>query len=293
MGMSQHASDEDKSAKRARTTPRGRNAIKLATENPFGFDKRIEFEDESHRYKIDGNLVRISATALVDRAYTGGEKFDGPVVARRCLASWRAGRGNDKYIKIVDGKDDDEAVQAVCALWRRDTDLGTLLHKAVELTLNGEEAVEDTEEFQDIKKEITSFKRFQQGTPLQAIRTELSLFYEKDGNAVAAGQADMLLRNTQGKFVLVDLKRSSHNLTASAKPGNATPRFLGVSDTKYHRYSLQNSLYAVMIEQLTTQPVDEMYLLQVVPGIHLLVIECADFRKEATASLSFDRLVGL
>ncbi len=259
---------------------RGRNATALADENPFDFDSRVTFTEEGHQYTVDGVAVHRSATALIKEAFVEDD-FDATAIAQKNLPGWRAGRGQAKYQDVIHGLDDEAAIKAVVAMWDRDTKLGTSIHKFAELSYNG--LFPESAEFAEVDAETKQFENFRQLTDLKIYRSELGLFYVNAHGVTIAGQADLLFKDPNGKFVLIDIKRTSHDLTADARAGNAQLKFpTTTKDNKFHRYSLQNSIYSVMLEFLTGQDVGVCHLLQLhekQPGF--VLIECVDLRTEA------------
>ena len=269
---------------RKKTKVRGRNATELAKRKPYSFDCRIVYDEAAHRYTVDGQVVPVSATTLINRAYEG-EAFDGRVVATRCLASWQAGRGKPEYVELVQGKSDEDAISAILEKWGTTSKLGTLLHKVVEMSYN--DTPMDPEEYAPVAAEVETFEEFRHKCGLECVRTELSLFYAKDdGSVLAAGQLDLLMKDSEGNLMIVDLKRTGKDLSPTARPGSAVPLFDSLMDTPFHRYSLQNSIYSVMFERLTGTPVDKLHILQIVPGGgEVKLLHCSDLRKEARTLL--------
>ena len=76
---------------------RGRNCCTLAEANPIlPLDLRVGFSEEGHQYFMDSLVFHgKSATTLVREQFSGDE-FNGPLVVRRNLASWRA-KPSSKY----------------------------------------------------------------------------------------------------------------------------------------------------------------------------------------------------
>lgn len=277
------ASDEPESpTKKTRVSEfaRGRNATALAEKNPFDFDSRIFFNEAGHKYTVDGVVVTRSATALIKEAFVE-EPFDGAAIAAKNLPSWREGRGNAKYQNAIQGLEDEAAIAAVVEMWNKDTKLGTMTHKYAELSYNG--LFPDGGEFAEVEAEGKQFEAFRQLTDLTIVRTEFSLFYVNSFGITICGQADFLFRDTHGKPVIVDLKRTSHNLAADARGGNAKLKFPTTTiDNKFHRYSMQNCIYSVMYTFLTGEQVDELYLLQIHSDRSgFALIKCCDLRREA------------
>lgn len=260
---------------------RGRNAASLAEREPFDFDSRVTFEEEGHVYRVDGVLVPMSVSGIVKNGFQ--DEFDGPAVVKKNLAGWRL-KASSKYHGLVVDKSDEEAEAAVLALWNAGRDAGTALHRYAELWLNGQPAPED------VPREETELLLKGWTTLLSAghsiVRTELAVFWPPRGPVKAAGQIDFLTR-TSGGFAIVDLKRSGSDLTSGAHAfRNGVGVLADVGATSHMKYSLQLSLYAVMLQELTRERVSEMLLLQVDPEAGTArVIPTADLRAQARVLL--------
>jgi hypothetical protein len=264
---------------------RGRNCSALAKANPIlPLDTRIDFSEEGHRYFIDSSVFRgKSATTLVREQFSG-ELFDGPLVVRRNLASWRA-KPFSKYHRLVQSLDDASAEAAVLAQWADANRLGTLTHLVCERVLNGEDPGEESAE---VSKELMQFKNFLADHPtLKPYRTELSLFYTRpDGSVSVCGQLDALLKCSEsGATVMIDFKRTNHSLAPDThsfgKEGLGALE--GIPANDFHKYSLQLSVYTVLCEHHAIQ-VDSRYILKLHPDIETYEFaQCCDLVKEARA----------
>ena len=264
---------------------RGRNATALSELNPFSFDERVTFDEARHLYTVDKRRAERSVTSLVKEAFA--DKFDAVEIIKKNLFSWRANRSS-KYHQLVVDTEDQEAIDAVVALWNKGRDSGTQLHKSAELWMNGIEPTpgDDLELFKTGWKELQDLGH-------TACRTELSVFWGGDDDTTTAGQIDLLTKTKDG-YAIVDIKRSDKNLTSDApsfhRTGAEGTVFERLDDTPHMRYSLQLSFYAEMFCRLTGEPVTQMLLLQVDPvNNSVSVVPCTDLRQEARSFLSADR----
>lgn len=264
---------------------RGRNATALSEQNPFSFDERVTFDEARHLYTVDERRAERSVTNLVREAFA--DNFDAVKIIKKNLVSWRANQSS-KYHELVVDKKDQEAIDAVVALWNKGRDSGTELHKSAELWMNGETPPpgDDLELFKTGWEEL-------RGLGHAACRTELSVFWDRDDDTTTAGQIDLLTK-TEGGYAIVDIKRSDKNLTSGAssfgRKGAAGTVFGRLDDTPHMRYSLQLSFYAEMFCRLTGEPVTQMLLLQVDPvNNSVSVVPCTDLRQQARSFLSADR----
>lgn len=265
--------------------PRGRNATSLAEFNPFDFDDRVTFDERDHTYTVDGKQLHMSVSDVVKLGFANNT-FNPAVVIKKNLASWRS-QQDSKYFKVVDGLADEDAYLAVRKVWDGDADKGTRLHKWAELTANDVTPADSLDEMAQEQTQILTGWAMLSAKGLQITRTEHSLFYPSK-DPWLGGQVDFLMRGDAG-FTIVDLKRSEKNLSAEAPAyGRKGVGPMSVySDNAHMRYSLQQSLYAVLLEELTGDRVTDLYLLQVHPSqTHPKLIPCTDLRVEARAILS-------
>mgnify|MGYP001186682857 CR=1 FL=1 len=262
-----------------------RNFDRLRQENYIAtLDDRIVFEEASHTYYVDGQKVPKSVTKFVKEVTR--DDFDGTLIIERNLASWRA-KPASKYFDLIDGLDDQSATAAILEEWNGAGRIGTSLHKRMEGLLNGEEDVSDNKtdtEFETLKA-FLSESLF--GQELEPLRTELSVFYEQDdGTVPVAGQIDALFVDKSNEMVLIDFKRTAHDLSSGAVPfkGKTCSWPLeGHYANDFTKYSLQQSFYAVMVEQRMGIPIpaNKRFLLQVPPGgTQCNLIPCACFDEE-------------
>jgi hypothetical protein len=275
---------------------RGRNASTLAEEAPFAFDDDVTFSEEGHIYYVCGKKAEMSVTSLVKSAFPASANFDGRAICQTNLARWRS-NGSARYHTVVaDISDDEDAISAVLALWERNKNLGTLTHKAVELTLNDEIVTHDVMAA-DVQRELDQFLMWHDRQSLagwRAVRTELSLYHTRANEETVAGQIDVLYTDNTGKYRVVDVKRSDKQLHADAPnfekwgAGHAA----ALKDIDFFKYSLQTAIYSVMFSRLTGKEMGVPLLVQVHPDLSCPnVIPCADLKNVAEQLLDGDEPV--
>jgi hypothetical protein len=211
----------------------------------------------------------MSVTSLVKVAFPASANFDGRFICETNLSRWRTNASNRYHSVVADIPDDEEAISAVLALWERNKNLGTLTHKAVELTLNDEIVTHDVM-VADVQRELDQYLMWHDRQSLagwKAVRTELSLYHTRANKETVAGQIDVLYTDNTGKFRVVDVKRSDKQLHANA------PNFgkwgagcaASLKDTDFYRYSLQTWIYTVMFQRLTGKECGAPLLIQIHP----------------------------
>ena len=151
----------------------------------------------------------------------------------------------------------------------------------------------------EISKEIAQFEMFKASKwatdlGLRPYRTELCVGWRAGGRSVSAGQIDALYVDKAGLYYLIDFKRvESKNILDPKKPATkrgfkgacGLPPIDHVPDTHYQHYSLQTSIYNLMLKQTCGRDYDvgdRMYLVRMhadrAEPEHVL---CADLRAEA------------
>ena len=207
------------------------------------------FDEPSHTYVAWGQPVARSVTALVASVF---EVFDPEACTQTYLARWAATPGSKYYERIqrvrAEGGDDAEAAARIRDGWRERGELasrlGTELHRAIELDLNGVPIAPPPE----LRCELAQWAAWKASDVvrqcgLRPLRTELTVAWRTDdGAVVTAGQVDALLIDKHGHHYMFDFKRTAHALDSHA-PGVAGRTGRGplahVPDTPFMRYSLQ------------------------------------------------------
>ena len=268
----------------------GRNFTELAEKNEINMAK-IEFDEGEHKYTVEGQEVPISATAVKKKVFAEKE-FDALGVISKYLHKWRS-NSSSKYHHVVRGKTDEEAAKTLLDLWGSANVLGTKLHFRLEGHLNGTDVPDDGKtdvEWRVLKTFADELFKADKSKPL---RTELSVCWrdEETGRFSCAGQIDLLALNEDGEYVMIDLKRTDKNLEEDERTfGYADPNgpMAGFGVNDFHKYSFQQSLYCVMLEQcagIVVAP-NERYLLQAHPNLKTAKkIRCACYDEQAKAAL--------
>jgi len=252
----------------------GRNYSLLANENPIcGIDDHIEFDEDRHVYTVNCVIVPRSVTKVVGDVLAE-QPFDADAIILRNMSSWRA-KPASKYGSMIRQLNDADATSTLKTLWSNANVLGTKLHKRLEACLNDALEPEDGEtdvEWQMLQTEVERL----QSLGWVPRRTELSLWWEResDGKVVCAGQLDALFTDANDELVLVDLKRTDHDLSPTKVPfggKRCMPPLETLYASDFVKYSLQQSIYAVLFKQRTGLEIapGRRYLLQVHPSLEM------------------------
>lgn len=294
--------------------PRCRNELcdALAHLHPLKHDKHVTFKKGPHAYSVDEKPVTNTATKIVHDQF---EQFNAEAIINKSFASWKQ-RANSKYWDIIQGcTTDEEAKALIAASWKdkglEASQLGTKFHLYCEQRQNG---LSETCHGADIKTECRQYEdfmksKFVKDRDLTPYRTELSVYSYRDGIPVCAGQIDSLMKDRDGNYYIFDWKRVApkpyETLTCDDKPFRGKSGLHGscqmIPDTKFHKYSLQTSLYSIMLRESAGIDVcNNLYLLRVhkdMPprsnGETFQLIHCHDWRSVAQELLDceFQRLV--
>ena len=215
-------------------------------------DERMKFIEPTHNYFLDGRAVPISVTSVVGRLFS---EFDPEETLSLYYQRWKSS-GSSKYEDVISSAaNDDEAKAAIKLQWEtagtQASELGTRIHAAAELALNG--GVPSGDAVKDVEREFSAFQswlsEFALPNRLTAFRTELPVFLAlADGTPLLAGMIDGLFVDSENKYWLVDWKRTKAPFGKSersyGRKGFGAARKL--PETKWTRYSLQLAVYALL-----------------------------------------------
>ena len=203
----------------------------LANKHPHERDNRIEFDEPTHKYTIDGATDYISVTTWIHGHF---KEFDPDTI----IAKMMAGRNwsNSKYY----GKTCEE-IKSGWEILRTDAaKAGTKLHYDIECYYNNI-PVENT------TKEYIQFKEFVRDYPLEPYRTEWTVFDEK---LKIAGSIDMTFISTDGTLMIYDWKRSKGIIkNTSYETYSITECINHLPDTNFWHYALQLNMYKALLER--------------------------------------------
>ena len=139
--------------------------------------------------------------------------------------------------------------------------------------------------------ETEQFLRFMDSDAMRdnvPYKAEMMTWWEYNGRMVAAGTVDALFTDPQGQVWLFDWKRTKKPLDGTdAFNRKGSGPVAHIDDSTLHKYSLQASLYSVMIKQSHNYETgDRMYLVAIHPDRSSYeIVQCVDLRDEALAIL--------
>jgi len=282
-----------------RKKPRVRNegCEALAERYNFEADKHAEFDEPAHKYTIHNNVVKRSVTTLVHELF---EPFDGKLIVNKHYDNWKR-REDPRYIEFINQAtnegglvDDNRAKQLIVQSWlnegKKASDFGTKMHLYAEQMLNWNGKDSRPTPHKDVQLEGTQFDAFMESDfvkelELEPIRTELTVYYMRAGVVVTAGQIDALFRSKKTQqYYILDWKRIKPEKRIDAQ-AHAFRNGIGLAsstpDTQHYQYSLQTSVYSLMLrESHGIDAEDNLYLVRMhadrSQGYEL--VKCTDLR---------------
>jgi len=261
----------------------------LADASPHPRDARIEFEEEYHKYYLDGEEVPISVSGLWAECFP---HFDAPSVVEKYYSTWKQDAKSKyhqliRYLALRRGFSEEEQKAEIVRFWsaggEEASSAGTAMHAQIEYHLNGEEVETDAPEFGQY---LAWRESFLPELCLAPYRTEWSVY---DEEAKVAGQIDSLWRSKDGStFVMVDWKRCDPKPKRAGAPlqplGPKVEAFrnekgLGpcshLPNTSFYHYCVQQNLYKYIVDTHYGIKVGRMFLAQfhpLLPSFHCVEV---------------------
>ena len=226
-------------------------------------DNAIWFDEEPHKYYINGVCDNISATTLI---HTYAEKFDSDKIIKFMMKSkkWP----ENKYY----GMTPDEIKKLWSDNGAEAAKEGTKMHKSIENFWNGLPPENESKEYE-------MFLKFKDDHPnLVAYRTEWEVYQEDYG---ICGSIDMIFINEDDSLSLYDWKRCKDIDKVNRYGKKCLYPVNHLPDTNYWHYSLQLNLYKFIIESKYDKVVKDMHILCLHPNKdEYQKFEIQDFQKE-------------
>ena len=248
---------------------------RLATVNKHPRDDRIQFEEETHTYTIDG--TRSGWTSCTGFLHNFFGQFDADAVITKMMASpkWY----ESKYFGMT--------ADAIKAQWaakgKASSEAGTRMHLDIEHFYNALPAVwteTDTERAVDVESGVNAMTVADQwnaatgpewdyfcdyqtryGSKFQPFRTEWLVFDEEHK---VAGSIDMVYMKPDGTLTIYDWKRIEELKTENRFQSGLGP-IEHLPDTNYWHYSLQLNVYRYILQKHYGYVVSELALVVLHP----------------------------
>lgn len=248
----------------------------LARKNRHDRDLRIEFDEPTHRYYIDGDTNGwISCTGFIHAFFP---HFDADKTIEKMMRSprWPTNKLYGKTPDEIKKMWDDSKNEASGA--------GTLMHLAIEQYLN-----DSPQEIDPKNYDTSEWKYFQKfwkkySKTLEPYRTEWEVFSEK---YKLAGSIDMIYRNKEnGTFEIYDWKRSKEIKSTNDWESGYHP-LDHLPHTNYWHYSLQLNIYRWFLQTYYGLTVTGLYLIVLHPDNSSYIrIQCNIMEEEVQRMLN-------
>ena len=204
-------------------------------------DKRVAFSEHDHRYiRLDTGKQLVSSTTLIKKFKA---PFETDVIAKRYAT--KHGRDAEEVKKEWSDKANIAATK------------GTFVHKMLEDLGNGI-AIEPSGRYPE---ETWAF-RFYQDFYASGYWTPVALEEILWSETGLAGQADAIVKNRYGDYVLLDYKTSKKIARDNEYGRKMKLDFKDLDDCEYNHYSIQLSLYKMMCKQF---PISDLVLIHIRP----------------------------
>ena len=255
--------DDEFLAKFKLPSPTEDRCTELQKANPLGpRENRIQFEEETHTYYIDGDTIAPRSVTGLVHMYESSEFRPHEVV----MQMKRGKRWPDKRLEYLkDDCDESMSDDDICERWSKNgkaaSARGTLLHFHAECLLNGVEVAEPhSPEF----KQLHCLNGMLGELGYRPFRTEVCLF---SVGLCVAGQADALYKHeSTGHLCLLDWKRTKEIRIDNAWRSLREP-LESLADCNGWLYALQLNTYAWILEHEYDSVVAKMYLGHVHPNL--------------------------
>ena len=273
----------------------------LATVNHDPMDVRIQFDEPTHIYTIDGDSNYTSVTTFIHQHFP---HFDAEKVSKNLLRpstiyngrtypntnAYRTTAFNNTKNENPSLSDDEinallndhsteqfkKEAKKITDEWSQSSSSGTKTHMDIEWFYNELPVENDTKEYEYFKKFNEDFKKeFPQYRPY---RTEWTVFYKE---IKLAGSIDMVYENTEdGTLMIYDWKRVKRIDYEAYKNDMATnPVLDGIPNSNFWHYSLQLNTYKAILESQYGKKVTKLMLVRLHPDAPSYELhECADLQ---------------
>lgn len=227
---------------------------RLAVKNAHPRDERIQFEEETHSYTIDGSRKNwTSCTTFIGGFY---EHFDPDKIIAKMMRSskWHDSPYFGMTAEEIKKKWSDNGEEA--------STMGTRMHLDIEHYNNAEPVgnIEGDAWEANPGPEWDYFlayeKQWRKKRGFEPFRTEWLVFKE---DIKLAGSIDMVYKKPDGTLAIYDWKRAKSIKTENPYQ-SMYPPISHLPDTNYWHYSLQLNIYRKILEELYEATVSELAL---------------------------------
>lgn len=262
---------------------KGQHADILRKQHPFPREERVEFEEHTHQYFIDGLLCPRSVTALL-HSFAQLFQADAAIAAMKRRSDWPQKKMTFQAAG-VDADSNDEIIAYWDAKSRLARMRGTLLHFHAEQVANGMHIEEPHSP--ELSQVLLLLQYFKEQMSWNVCRAEINIFH---CGLRCAGQPDLLCREAaSGELVIVDWKRVCKVDFDNAFETLRYP-LQHIPQASYWLYALQLNLYKYILETEYNEKVASMWLAMVHPNLKVPKLVCVpSMAAEVDAIIHFER----
>jgi hypothetical protein len=226
----------------------------LAVLNHHERDDRIQFEEESHTYTIDG--VRKGWTSCTGFLHNFFGEFNADAVIKKMMSSSKW--SSSKYFGMT--------AAAIKKQWadkgKASSEAGTRMHLDIEHFYNAMGKADTWTPNPGPEWDYFMEYQRQHGSKFVPWRTEWLIFDEEHK---IAGSVDMVYMKPDGTLAIYDWKRIEELKTVNTFQSGLGP-ISHLPDTNYWHYSLQLNVYRYILEKHYGFTVSELALVILHPG---------------------------
>ncbi|AAR26869.1 FirrV-1-A45 [Feldmannia irregularis virus a] len=215
-------------------------------------DSRIVFEEEGHRYTVDGCSDQwVSVTTLVHSLF---QPFDADVVAAKIIDSRAYANGTSKYCGMT--------AEEIKHGWEESASVarnrGTHMHQQIDMYYTPDQPrgvhYPEYPQFQSFVRDHPHYEPF---------RVEWRIF---DEDVRVCGSVDMVYRDTTSDgYVIVDWKRSKMIRTHNPYARGIHACSSALDDCNFIHYSLQLGIYRYILTKKYSLPVTKCLIVVLHP----------------------------
>lgn len=211
-------------------------------------DKRISFDEPTHKYTIDGISDYVSVTTLIHKFFP---HFNSDLIISKMMKSkkWH----ESKYYGKTKQEIKDEWEQS----GKQSAQLGTDMHNQIETFFKENKKPEGSKEL-----EYFNFFWEESKNSLKPYRAEWRIF---DEDAKIAGSIDMIFTDENNNLIIYDWKRSKEIKTENSYESGYAP-VDHLPNCNFWHYSLQLNIYKKILQEKYGFKVVGMFLLILYPG---------------------------
>jgi hypothetical protein len=248
---------------------------RLAVVNKHPRDDRIQFEEETHTYTVDG--VRAGWTSCTGFLHNFFGHFDADAVIAKMMSSpkWY----ESKYF----GQTAEEIKAGWAAKGKASSEAGTRMHLDIEHFYNALPAAWERlgERVADVDTGLTAMREADSWEPAAGAEWEYFLDYQRsygirfepyrtewlvfDEEHKVSGSIDMVYRKGDGTLAIYDWKRIEEVKTENRFQSGLGP-VSHLPDTNYWHYALQLNVYRYILQKHYGEVVSELALVVLHPN---------------------------